>query len=294
MDATTSALRRAHGEIGYHEGPNNDTKFGKYYGLNHEPWCAMFVSWCYATSKPRHPLPAMQAGMSNGYAAVASGINWAKAHGLFIPSWHAQPGDAICYGWDGTSSSPENMHTGLVVSGGPRGSLGHTIEGNRGDQVGRFTFVVGSDVVLGCIDLNRLMNGRPKVQIAAPKPDPQPRPRAHPHHTGPAGPAATPHAPAPAKRRRRGKRHGRRTITVTRAWLIDTTERAGATFVETFAGLFGLQGLAAAAGGNWHTVATLAHSAEGSAAAAALAVVKAAFAAKRKGTASPASLVKTT
>ncbi len=31
-------------EIGVQEGANNDTKFGKWYGLNNQPWCAMFVS----------------------------------------------------------------------------------------------------------------------------------------------------------------------------------------------------------------------------------------------------------
>jgi hypothetical protein len=30
--------------VGYHEGPNNDTKFGREQGANHEPWCASFAS----------------------------------------------------------------------------------------------------------------------------------------------------------------------------------------------------------------------------------------------------------
>lgn len=174
-------------QVGYVEGPNNDTQAGRHYGLNHEPWCAMEVSYC--CEKSGHPLPVMQPGMKNGYAAVVYGINFAKAHGLWTPSWKAQPGDAICYGWNGPSSTPEHMHTGLVVKSGPRGSLGHTVEGNRGDRLDRFTFTVGSDVVLGCIDLNRLLLGRPKITVAEPsstkRPVPQPAPRSHPHHTGP-------------------------------------------------------------------------------------------------------------
>ena len=31
----------------YKEGENNDTIFGKWFGLNHQPWCAMFVSYCF-------------------------------------------------------------------------------------------------------------------------------------------------------------------------------------------------------------------------------------------------------
>ncbi len=33
-------------QIGYTEGENNDNKYGSWYRLNHEPWCAIFVSWC--------------------------------------------------------------------------------------------------------------------------------------------------------------------------------------------------------------------------------------------------------
>lgn len=183
MTAHPPWLDKMLSQVGYHEGPNNDTKFGRYYGLNHEPWCAMSVSW--SCDRSGHPLPVMQPGMKNGYAAVIDGINFAKAHHLWIPSWKAQPGDAICYGWAGPSSTPENMHTGLIVSSGPAGSTGHTVEGNRDDMVGRFTFTVGESVVLGCIDVNRLLLGRPQIKVRPPKPTPQPRHPAHPHNTGP-------------------------------------------------------------------------------------------------------------
>lgn len=33
-------------QLGYTEGYNNDTKYGTWYGLPNQPWCAMFVSWC--------------------------------------------------------------------------------------------------------------------------------------------------------------------------------------------------------------------------------------------------------
>ena len=31
----------------YREGENNDTIMGKWFGLNHQPWCAMYVSYCF-------------------------------------------------------------------------------------------------------------------------------------------------------------------------------------------------------------------------------------------------------
>ena len=45
--ATVVATARKYVDQGYKEGPNNDTIFGKWYGLNNQPWCAMFVSKCF-------------------------------------------------------------------------------------------------------------------------------------------------------------------------------------------------------------------------------------------------------
>ena len=33
-------------QIGYREGPKESTKYAAYMGINHNPWCASFVSWC--------------------------------------------------------------------------------------------------------------------------------------------------------------------------------------------------------------------------------------------------------
>lgn len=178
-------------QVGYAEKPGNDNKFGRALGLNRVPWCDLFVTWCCKTSK--HPLPSMQPGMETGAASVWYSMRYAQVNGLWRPSWQAQPGDQIVYGWNGPGSAPADMHTGFVVSSGPKGSTGHTIEGNRGDHVGRFTFTVGEPQVLGTIALTKLL-GRDRVAIK-PKPDPQPRPKHHPSHTGPAPkPAPTPKA----------------------------------------------------------------------------------------------------
>jgi hypothetical protein len=43
------ALAKAAGELGYKESPagSNHQKFGVWYGVDRQPWCAMFVSWCF-------------------------------------------------------------------------------------------------------------------------------------------------------------------------------------------------------------------------------------------------------
>ena len=40
-------VAKKHVAEGYKEGANNNTIMGKWYGLNNQPWCAMFVSWCF-------------------------------------------------------------------------------------------------------------------------------------------------------------------------------------------------------------------------------------------------------
>lgn len=46
MSKRNEIVEIARSQIGYQEGYNNDTKYGEWYGLNHEPWCAIFCSWC--------------------------------------------------------------------------------------------------------------------------------------------------------------------------------------------------------------------------------------------------------
>lgn len=172
--------------VGFHEGPNNDNPFGKHYGLNHLPYCALCVSYCCEHSG--HPLPSMQPGMPNGFAAVVYGMNWAKDHGFWRPSWKAVAGDAVVYGWNGPGSSPENMHVGFITDpGNGPGSTAHTIEGNRNDRVGRFTYTVGERVVLGTIALTEILKAPKPKPAAKPtvKPEPQPRHPKHPTNTGP-------------------------------------------------------------------------------------------------------------
>jgi hypothetical protein len=122
--------------------------------------------------------------MPDGYAAVIYGMQWAKAHGLWRPSWEAAPGDAIVYGWDGPYSSAANMHTGLVVHAGANGATGATIEGNRDNRVGRWTFTVGERNVLGTIALSKLL-APAKITLAPATAEPQQREPSHPTNSGP-------------------------------------------------------------------------------------------------------------
>lgn len=95
-------------------GSNNYTKYGKWYGMNGQPWCDMFVSWCAAQ--------AGEADAVGKYAYVPSHQNFFAAKGQYFARGAKTPqaGDIIIF--------RNESHIGLVekVSGG----YVRTIEGN--------------------------------------------------------------------------------------------------------------------------------------------------------------------
>ena len=155
MSASTM-IQIALGEVGYIEkatnsnldsktanpGTNNYTKYGKWYGMNGQPWCDMFVSWC-----------ADQAGESEAvgkYAYVPSHQNFFANKGKYFARGAKTPqaGDIVIF--------KNESHIGIVeyVSGGYL----HTIEGNtsggstlvaNGGGVFRKTYPLTSSYIQG-------------------------------------------------------------------------------------------------------------------------------------------------
>ena len=128
----------AESQIGYHEGSNNNTKYGAWYGLNYNPWCAMFVSWCAGqvgildTVIPRYcycPYGVNEYQLAGRYASRNSG---------YVP----KRGDVIFYQEDGVSS-----HTGIVT--GVNGNIVYTVEGNTSDMVARRSHYMSDTYILG-------------------------------------------------------------------------------------------------------------------------------------------------
>ena len=58
-------LKVAQGELGNTESPagSNRTKYGKWYGMDGNPWCMMFVQYCFAMAG--YPLPHKTASCSD-------------------------------------------------------------------------------------------------------------------------------------------------------------------------------------------------------------------------------------
>jgi len=122
-------------QVGYHErnrdgsiGSGNFTKFGEWFGMNGQPWCAMFVSWV-----------ANEAGLLGDvvprHASTTVGANAYMERGLYErrnSGYQPREGDTIFFY---NPSTGRFNHVGLVVAFDPQNNRVYTVEGNTSNQV---------------------------------------------------------------------------------------------------------------------------------------------------------------
>lgn len=104
----THLLNVTRSQIGYREGRDNDTKFGKWYGMNHAAYCAIGLSWSAAVAD------ALDI-MGGKWAYCPYWVN----HWKQVGRWHgwtdtAHPGDIVFFNWNGTHGLAD--HVGIVES----------------------------------------------------------------------------------------------------------------------------------------------------------------------------------
>lgn len=122
IDYIHNFLETAINERGYVESDGNYSKYGEWYKSNPNPWCAMFVSWCW-----------YHAGLSNEimlkYQGCQAGMDWSVAQGIFHYKKDYKPvsGDIVFFLSSGSS------HTGIVVYAD--NDYVYTIEGNASNKV---------------------------------------------------------------------------------------------------------------------------------------------------------------
>lgn len=122
------AVAQKYADTGYKEGKNNDSIFGDWYGLPNNPWCAMFVSYCFNKAGAGKLVgPAKK-----GFASCTTGMEWLSEHGTKVAPSKAQAGDIVFFQWD--SGSPD--HVGIVLSSHPNTRTLKTVEGNTGAPKG--------------------------------------------------------------------------------------------------------------------------------------------------------------
>jgi hypothetical protein len=123
----------AKAELGTIEGPkDNETKYGKWTGVNFQPWCQSFVSWCAFTSgldAKKYPKSASTVAAADFFK---KNDRWADAR-----NDDPTPGDWIYFDFpdDGVNRI---SHVGICIKNNGNGTI-QVIEGNtsgtaKGDQ----------------------------------------------------------------------------------------------------------------------------------------------------------------
>jgi hypothetical protein len=119
------ALAKAAGELGYKESPagSNHQKFGVWYGVDRQPWCAMFVSWAYVVGAKSR---AFIRGSRYAYVPYIVADAGAGRNYLSLTS-DPRPGDVVCFDWEGNGVAD---HVGLFEKWTTKGRTFQTVEGN--------------------------------------------------------------------------------------------------------------------------------------------------------------------
>jgi len=128
-----SLLDIAKAEVGTNETPVNKNKYGKWYGLNGQPWCAMFVSWCFNQAGLSKSVAAQT---PKGFASCDAGLKWFVKKNKIVTVGQAKPGDIVFFQFD---DDPIADHVGIVVGNNPITKNltcieGNTSSGNAGSQ----------------------------------------------------------------------------------------------------------------------------------------------------------------
>lgn len=114
-------LNIACGQLGVTESPagSNRTKYGKWMGLDGQPWCMSFVQWCFAQAGT--PLP-------HKTGSCSALLNWYQKNRPDCVVKDPQPGDIAIFTFG---------HTGIVEKALPGSVMcieGNTSPGQSGSQ----------------------------------------------------------------------------------------------------------------------------------------------------------------
>jgi hypothetical protein len=129
---TKQLLALCEASVGYTEGTNNDTTFGKWYGLNNQPWCAMSASKMYFDAGAI----ATVANTKKGFASCDAWLKYLTKNNQIVPIGQAQAGDLVFFQFDEDAQAD---HVGIVK--GHNKTLkfmqvyeGNTSPNNKGSQ----------------------------------------------------------------------------------------------------------------------------------------------------------------
>jgi hypothetical protein len=126
--SAVDVVREARKHLGYVEGPKKDNIFGAWYGANHAPWCACFVSYVLNHTGQGDLIKGAQT--AKGFNSCGKGIEFFKKHKAWFKVEEAKVGDLAFFDWD---HDGEQDHVGIVSRVDLKKKLVLTIEGNTSD-----------------------------------------------------------------------------------------------------------------------------------------------------------------
>lgn len=121
---------------------DNDTIYGKWYGMNKEPWCGMFVSWCAAQlgMLNSNKSGTLDEGKIPKFSYCLTGKNIYKKAGRYYPvssNYEPKRGDLFFHLKKIIVDGKEKWvgHTGIIIAYDKGTDIIYSIEGNTDDSV---------------------------------------------------------------------------------------------------------------------------------------------------------------
>ena len=113
-------------QVNFYGGTTDKNPYGDWYGIPNQPWCAMFVSWCFAQAG----LSALVAAETEkGFSYCPAGLSWFQKKGAVVDKYSGQPGDLVFFSWAG-NGVPD--HVEIIQAASKDGIT--TIGGNTGPE----------------------------------------------------------------------------------------------------------------------------------------------------------------
>jgi hypothetical protein len=122
MATALDIVNTAQQQVGFVEGTNNDNPYGTWYGMNHQPYCAMFVSWVFGQNNLSHLVAAQT---SKGFAYCPAGLAWFQQKSCVVNKYDGRPGDLVFFSFNGNGQAD---HIEIIVDASKDGIT--TVGGN--------------------------------------------------------------------------------------------------------------------------------------------------------------------
>lgn len=125
-------------EVGFVPKDYRDTSYGAWYGLNNNPYSAIFVSWCF---KKIGRSDLIKITSDKGFASPQIGFDWFHGREMIVDPERAKSGDLVFFSITGDNID----HVGIVSDVYKYGILSHTfaLETIEADMCGEFNSVHG-------------------------------------------------------------------------------------------------------------------------------------------------------